>query len=87
MVAEAFPEPRFVLLHQRNTPHPFGALPQIEMRHKKPCGAAVLRGEIFPVKSESDLCLLVPEILQGQICGVVPVGVRESIRGIGLDLC
>src|SRR5436190_1661634 len=41
MVAETLPKAGFVLVHQRNTPHPLGALPQIQKWDKKPCRSAV----------------------------------------------
>src|SRR5262249_35414069 len=73
VVAETFPKAGFVLVHQRNTPHPLGALPQIQMWDKKPCRSAVFRCKIFVVKTERDPRLPVPEVLQGQVSSVFTV--------------
>src|SRR5437773_448815 len=52
---------------------PLCALPQIQMGDKKPCRSAVFRCKIFVVKAERDPRLLVPEIAQRQVSGVVTV--------------
>src|SRR3984893_265557 len=65
MVTDAFPEARFVMVHQGNAPHPFGALPQIEMGNKTACRATVFRRKIFAVKSECDPRLFVGEVVLG----------------------
>src|SRR6516165_7021620 len=57
------------------------------MRNEKSRGAAVFGRKIFAVKSERDPRLLVLEILQRQIGGVVTVRMHECISGIGLYLC
>src|SRR5215472_14147998 len=56
------------------------------MRDKKSCGATVLRGKIFVVKSERDPCLLVSEIRKRQICCVVTIGTHHCILGVGFYL-
>src|SRR5215472_3877285 len=83
VVAEAFPKARLILVHQCNAPHPFGALPEVKMGDKKTCRAAVFRRKIFVVESKRDPSLLVRDVFKGQICGVVTVGMRQNILGIG----
>ena len=43
VVAEALPEPRPVVLHEREGVDPLRALPEVEVRHQQPGRAAVLR--------------------------------------------
>src|SRR5688500_16695579 len=45
VVAEGLPEPGLVALDESNTADPFGALPEVQVRHHEPCRAAVLRRE------------------------------------------
>src|SRR5262245_82404 len=54
VVAEALPEARFVLAHQREGPHPLGALPQVQMGDQQACGAPMLGGERLAVVLEHD---------------------------------
>ena len=42
VVAERLPEPRLVAVDDAQAAHPFGALPEIEMRHDQPHRAAML---------------------------------------------
>ena len=79
MVAEAFPESRLILGQQRDTPNPLGALPQIEMRDKEPCGTAVFGCKVLVVESERNPRLPVPQVLERQIRSVVTVGVNHGV--------
>src|SRR5580704_3750621 len=45
VVAEGFPEPRRVVRDELESARPFGALPEIKMRHQQAGRAAVLGGE------------------------------------------
>src|SRR5678815_5129182 len=45
VIAERFPEPGLLTLHEMHPPHPFRTLPEVEMRHREARGTAVLRRE------------------------------------------
>src|ERR1700757_5162526 len=62
VIAEAFPEARLVVRHQRHARHPFSTLPQIEMRNEKPRGTAVFGLKIGTGVVERDPGLLVHNI-------------------------
>src|SRR5215470_13590779 len=78
VIAEAFPETRLLLTHELKTSHPLCTLPEIQMRDKEPCWAAVLGSEILAVEAKGDPGLLVSEIVEGQVRGVVAVGTRHD---------
>src|SRR5207249_3576453 len=54
VVAECLPEAGLVLLRQAQSPHPLGALPEIEMGNEHPCRPAVLRLQRLPAVAEGD---------------------------------
>src|SRR5215470_6845867 len=56
------------------------------MRDKKSCGTTMLGCKIFVVKSERDPCLLIPKIVERQICSVVTIGTHHCILGVGFYL-
>src|SRR5215469_11265253 len=56
------------------------------MWDEKSCGATVFRGKIFVVKSGRDPCLLISEIVQWQIRGVITIGTHHCILGVGFYL-
>src|ERR1700752_3670137 len=62
VIAEVFPKARLVVRHQRQAPHPFGALPEIKMRNEESRGAAVFGSKICTIKFECDPGLLVENI-------------------------
>src|SRR5262245_8686342 len=87
MVAEGFPEAWVILVHQGKAPHPFRALPEVKMGDKKSCRATMFGREIFVVKAEGDPCLLVHEVFEWQIRGVVTIRMHKHILGIRLYAC
>ncbi len=42
VIAKRLPEAWFILIDQAQSPHPLGALPEVEVRHQQACRAAVL---------------------------------------------
>src|SRR5882672_12588797 len=54
VVAVLLPEPGNVLVHQREAPYPLRALPEIQVWHQQPGGAAVLGHEPFTIPLERD---------------------------------
>src|SRR5687767_14046272 len=42
-IAERFPEPALVGVHQPQSAHPLGASPEVECRHDQPGGATMFR--------------------------------------------
>ena len=50
MIPIALPKPRLILRHDiLDAPQPFGAFPEIEMRHYHPDRISMLRGQKFAV--------------------------------------
>src|ERR1700756_2551480 len=87
VIAEVFPKARLVVRHQRQAPHPFGALPEIKMRDEKARGAAVFRGKICTIKFERDPGLLVDNIFHRKVCCVVAIRTEHRIGQICLYIC
>ncbi len=66
--------------------HPFGALPEVEVRDEQPGGAAVLGIERLAVVVESDPGFPVGDILQRQIGRVAAIAEGEHVGSFVLDL-
>src|SRR6185312_17061920 len=63
VVAEGLPEAGFVLLEQRQSTQPLGALPEVEVRHEQPGGPAVLRRQRLAVVGVDHPGAAVDEVL------------------------
>src|SRR6201997_1420341 len=87
VIAKVFPKARLVVRHQRQAPHPFGALPEIKVRDEKARGAAVFGGKICTIKFECDPGLPVNNIFQRKVCRVVPIRTEHRIRQICFYIC
>src|SRR5262249_62200003 len=49
VIAVGLPESRRITVHEAQLPHPLRALPEVEVRHEEPGGAAVLGRERLTV--------------------------------------
>src|SRR5579864_983154 len=49
IIAQRLPEARFILVDQAQTPHPLGALPEVEVGHQQPCWATVFGCQRLPL--------------------------------------
>src|SRR5262245_62306995 len=57
VIAERFPESGLVAIHEAQLPDPLRALPEVQMVHEEPCGAAVLGRERYAVVFHGHPCL------------------------------
>src|SRR5215211_1113760 len=64
VVAEALPKAGLVGVQQLDPPDPFGALPEVQLRHQQPGRAAVLGLQVLAVVAERDPSLAIHEILK-----------------------
>src|SRR5215207_2215245 len=67
VVAELLPEAGLVALEQRQPAHPFGALPEVEVRHEQPRGPSVLGVQRRAVVVERHPRLAPGDVLQRQV--------------------
>src|SRR3989442_10943694 len=80
VVAVRLPEPRLVLVSQAEASYPLRALPEVEVRHEQPRGAAVLGLERLPVVGERHPGLAVGDVLERQVRRVAAVAEGEEVR-------
>jgi hypothetical protein len=86
VVAVFFPEAWIVLPLHGESPYPFGALPEIEMRHQEAGRPAVVRVELGAHVLVCDPGLTVENLLKWKVCGVTAVRVRHHEIETCLDL-
>src|SRR5450830_1108893 len=88
MIATRFPEPGTILCQKLETGYPFGVLPGVKRRYKKPEGSAVLAREGKPVPFPDQHRVVGEQGLEREIrrklCGAV--GHDESSRRGQLDV-
>ena len=70
VVAILFPETGSVLALHGKSPYPFGALPEIEMRHQEARRSAVFGLELVAVELIGDPSPTIEEVLQRKVCAV-----------------
>ena len=83
VVAQRLPEARFILLDQAQTPHPLGALPEVEMGHQQACRAAMLRLQGLALIGVDHPGLPTQHLVQGQVGGIAPIAEGDHIAGSG----
>src|SRR5262249_60832442 len=74
VVSVPFPEPRFVVIQQRDAAYPLGALPEAQMRAEQARGPTVLGRQFGAVIPERDPGLLVHQIAKRQVWRIAAVG-------------
>src|SRR5262245_28030563 len=80
VVAERFPETTLVVIHEAQSPHPLGALPEVQMRHKQPGWTAMHGVKGCALVTRRDSALAVDEVLDRKVCRVTPVAMRHDVR-------
>src|SRR5262249_23582618 len=76
MITADFPIARSVLVEKLDRLQPFRALPEIEMGHDDPHGAAMLGGDRFPPPAVREEGVLGREIFEREIGGVAVGGMQ-----------
>src|SRR5215471_5016447 len=84
VVAAHFPETGPVLGHEGDPPKPFRALPEIELRHHRSYGSAVLAGDRLALPGMGEQHVVVVEIGERQVRRVVVVAREGQELGLGL---
>src|SRR6185437_11943005 len=84
VVAVLLPEARHVEVEKLEAAHPFGALPEIQMRHEQAKGPPMLRHQIDVIMPEREQILRAIEVGQGKVGGVLRVRVHDNEGGFGL---
>src|SRR3954468_22872308 len=72
VVAVGLPEAGLVVVEDLQSPHPLGALPEVEMRNQEARGAAVLGSQRLALVFIDDPCLFASHILEWQIGRISP---------------
>src|SRR5258708_20402844 len=86
IIAQRLPEARFVLLDQAQTPYPFGALPEVKMRHQQACRAAMLRLQGLSLIGVDHPGLPTQHLLQRQVGGIAPIAEGTHLAGVIREL-
>src|SRR2546430_12990737 len=86
VIAELFPEPGLVFLHEAKATDPLGALPEIEMRHDQPRRPAVHRLERLVAEPGGDERLPLRRLVQRNIRRVAAIAVRHYVLAGRLHL-
>src|SRR5258708_30958584 len=81
VVAVAFPEPWLVVVLELQPGDPLRALPEVQVRHQQPGGAAVLDGQGVPLVVPDDPCLAARHVLQREVRRVARVAEGEDVGG------
>ena len=85
VVAVLLPEAGVVLRQNLEPSHPLRALPEIEVRHQQPNGAAVFRRQRLAVVGEREQVIGAVEIFQGQVGREPMLGVDQREAAFGAD--
>src|SRR5207248_9234057 len=81
VVAVGLPEAGLVLLAQLEPAHPFGALPEVEVRDEEPRRPAVLGLERLAAELVRDPCLTSADVLEREVGRVAPVAEGGHVLG------
>ena len=84
VIAAGFPEARLVCGGKFNSAQPFGAFPEIKMRHNEPHGPAMLHCEGRPLSARRLNRIFRQEVRDRHIGGV-PI-IAEQVNELGLWL-
>src|SRR5262245_6825010 len=82
VIAVGLPETRLIRITQAEAAPPLGALPEVQVRHQQPRGAAVLGLKWPAVIAECHPRLAAGDVLEWQVRGVAAVTERHDVRGI-----
>src|SRR4051812_26708840 len=85
VVPVLLPEPGLVLGAQVEAAYPFGAFPEVKVRHEQARRPAVLRLERLLVVSERDPGLAAGDVLERQVRRVAAVAEGHHVLGLVLD--
>src|SRR6185437_14989349 len=85
VVAELLPEAALVAEHQVEAGDPLGGLPEVQVRHEEPGGAAVLGAQRLAVVFVGDPCLAVAQVRQRRVRRVAAIAAGHDISGVRLD--
>src|SRR5262249_43918989 len=86
VVTIRFPETWLVVVEQLKATHPFGALPEVQVRDEQSCRAAVLRLERTALVAVGQPGLAAGNIRHRQVCRVSAVAESKHERGVGSGL-
>src|SRR5689334_4401739 len=67
VIAQRLPETAFIPFHEAQSPQPFGAFPEVEMRHEQPGRAAMHRQKRQALVAGRDHALATHEIRDGKV--------------------
>src|SRR5258708_23331141 len=70
VIAQRLPETTFILFHEAQSPHPFGAFPKVKMRHEQPGWTTMRRQNRQALISARDHALAANEIRDGAFWSV-----------------
>src|SRR5829696_90131 len=85
VVAQGLPEAGDVVGGELQSPHPLGALPEVQVRHQQAGRATVYGLQGLPLVGVGHPRLAARDLLQGQVGGVVAVAEGRDVLGGGLD--
>src|SRR3954447_24775613 len=78
MIAADFPEARRVLGQEFDRLNPFGALPEIQMRHHQPHRAAMFGRQWLTGPAMGEQCILGCKVVQREVGGVAVMGMQHD---------
>src|SRR5579883_136163 len=84
VVSPLFPEARAVGGDEFDAPDPFGALPEIELRHDRAHRPAMLAGERLPLPGMRQQYIVIGEIGERQVGRVIVIAVEDEEARLGL---
>src|SRR5258708_35190658 len=68
VIAQRLPEAAFIHFHEAQSPHPFGAFPEVEMRHEQPGRTAMRWQNLQALVSGRDHALAANEFRDLAVC-------------------
>src|SRR5437867_1591403 len=78
VIAVLLPESRWIHVEELEGAQPLGRLPEVELRDHQAHRPAMIRLDVAPVVLEGEQHVVVPEILERRVGGVVGIGVLEN---------
>src|SRR4029079_10437419 len=81
VIAVALPEAGLVLAAKRQAAHPFGALPEVEVRDEEPGRPAVLRRERLALVGVDDPGVPARDVLDREVGRVAAIAERDNELG------